>query len=53
MQRWRGHRLLGVDSSLVRLPRSATTEAALGRVEIKNHLGATGTAYPEGRMSVV
>jgi hypothetical protein len=53
LQRWRTHRLLGVDSSLVRLPRSATTESEFGLVEIKNHLGATGTAYPEGRISVV
>lgn len=53
MQRWRGHRLLGVDSSLVRLPRSETTEKEFGLVEIKNHLGVTGTCYPEGRISVV
>lgn len=53
MHRWRGHRLLGVDSSLVRLPRSATTEAEFGLVEMKNQAGATGTAYPQGRISVV
>lgn len=53
IQRWRGHRLLGLDSSLVRLPRSATTEAEFGLIEIKNHLGATGTRYPEGRISVM
>ena len=53
IQRWRGHRLVGLDSSLVRLPRSATTEKEFGLVEIKNHLGATGTAYPEARLSVV
>ncbi len=53
IQRWRGHRLIGVDSSLVRLPRSATTEAEFGLVEIKNQMGTTGTAYPEGRLSVV
>ena len=53
IQRWHGHRLVGLDSSLVRLPRSATTEQEFGLVEIKNHLGATGTAYPEGRISVV
>lgn len=53
LERWRGHRLLGLDSSLVRLPRSQTTEKEFGLVKIKNHLGATGTAYPEGRISVV
>ena len=52
IRRWRGHRLIGVDSSLVRLPRSATTEQAFGLVEIKNQTGDTGTAYPEGRLSV-
>jgi len=53
IQRWRGHRLLGLDSSLVRLPRSQSTEKEFGLVEIKNQLGATGTAYPEARISVV
>lgn len=53
LQRWRTHRLLGVDSSLVRLPRSPTTERDFGLVEVKNQLGATGTAYPEGRISVL
>jgi hypothetical protein len=39
LQRWRTHRLLGVDGSLVRLPRSQTTEREFGLVEVKNHLG--------------
>ena len=52
IRRWRGHRLVGLDSALVRLPRSATTEKEFGLVEIKNQMGATGTAYPEGRISV-
>jgi len=50
---WRGHRLYGHDSSLIRLPDSAELAAEFGRVEIKNQGGATGTAYPEGRMSVL
>jgi hypothetical protein len=53
LQRWRGHRLFGHDSSLLRLPDSAELAEEFGRVEIKNQGGATGTAYPEGRMSVV
>lgn len=53
LQCWQGHRLLGLDSSLVRLPHSQTTEKEFGLVEIKNHLGATGTRYPAGRISVV
>lgn len=50
---WRGHRLLGVDSSLLRLPRSPEMLATFGAVEVRNHLGATGTTYAEGRMSVL
>jgi hypothetical protein len=53
LRRWRGHRLLGVDSSLVRLPRSPEMLATFGAVEVRNHLGATGTIYAEGRMSVL
>jgi hypothetical protein len=53
LQRWHGHRLLGHDSSLIRLPDSAQLGQEFGRVEIKNHKGATGTAYPEGRISVL
>src|SRR5437588_1618738 len=50
---WRGHRLYGHDSSLIRLPDSVELAKEFGRVEIKNQGGATGTAYPEGRMSVL
>ena len=53
LQRWRGHRLLGVDSSLLRLPRSPEMLETFGAVEVRNHLGATGTTYAEGRMSVL
>jgi len=53
LQRWHGHRLFGHDSSLLRLPDSAELGQEFGRVEIKNHKGATGTAYPEGRISVL
>lgn len=53
LRRWRGHRLLGVDSSLLRLPRSPEMLATFGAVEVRNHLGATGTTYAEGRMSVL
>src|SRR2546421_7521232 len=53
LQRWQGHRLFGHDSSLIRLPDSLELAQEFGRVEIKNHKGATGTAYPEGRMSVL
>ena len=53
LKRWHGHRLFGHDSSLLRLPDSLELAQRFGRVEIKNHHGATGTAYPEGRMSVL
>lgn len=53
LQRWRGHRLFGHDSSLLRLPDNAELAQEFGRVEIKNHKGPTGTAYPEGRMAVL
>ena len=53
LRRWRGHRLLGQDSSLIRLPDSPELGEHFGRVVIKNHRGATGTAYPEGRLSVL
>jgi hypothetical protein len=53
LERWHGHRLFGQDSSLVRLPDSAELAQEFGRVEIKNHKGATGTAYPESRISVL
>jgi len=53
LRRWRGHRLVGVDSSLLRLPQSRELVEAFGAVEVRNHRGATGTKYAEGRMSVL
>lgn len=53
IQRWRGHRLFGVDSSLVRLPDSEELGQAFGWKESSNQNGATGTRYPEGRLSVL
>jgi len=53
VKRWRGHRLLGIDSSVVRLPHSEEMCAQFTRVEVINHHGRTGTSYPEGRISVV
>ena len=51
--RWRGHRLLGMDSSLLRLPKHEELFEQFSRVEVSNHLGSTGVCYPEGRMSVL
>src|SRR5438874_13698066 len=53
LKRWRGHRLLGVDSSLVRLPDSEELRCQFSPVQVTNHLGATGTRYAEARMSVL
>jgi len=53
IQRWRGHRLVGVDSSLVRLPGGEELGKAFGWKEAANQHGATGTRYPEARLSVV
>jgi hypothetical protein len=53
IRRWRGHRLVGFDSSLVRLPESEELGQAFGWQEVSNQNGATGTRYPEARLSVV
>jgi len=53
IKRWCGHRLLGVDSSLVRLPDSEELRCQFSPVQVTNHLGATGTGYAEARMSVL
>lgn len=53
VQRWRGHRLLGIDSSLLRLPESQELGQEFGWKEVTNQNGATGTRYPEARLSVV
>ena len=51
VQRWRGHRLLGVDSSLVRLPSHAAVGGKFGWVQCANHHGPL-ERYPQGRVSV-
>ena len=53
VRRWRGHRLLGIDSSLLRLPESQELGQTFGWKEATNQNGATGTRYPEARLSVV
>jgi|SRR5437667_406837 len=53
LQRWRGHRLLGVDSSLLRLPNTQELREQFSPVQVSNQLGKTGTCYAEGRMSVL
>jgi hypothetical protein len=53
VQRWRGHRLFGIDSSLVRLPDSEELGQEFGWKEASNQNGSTGIRYPEARLSVV
>lgn len=53
VRRWKGHRLVGVDSSLARLPNSEQLGEEFGTVQVSNQLGRTGTQYPEGRVSVI
>ena len=53
LQRWRGHRLLGVDSSVLRLPKSAELMEQFTPVEVLCQLGSTGVSYPEARISVL
>ena len=50
---WQGHRVVAFDGSLLRLPASASVQKVFGMVHVSNQSGATGTAYPEGRISVV
>ena len=52
-RRWRGHRLLGVDGSLLRLPSHPEVFALFGTVPVANHLGPTGTMYAPARLSVL
>ena len=52
-QRWRSHRLLGVDSSLLRLPDSQEVGQTFGWKVATNQHGDTGTRFPEARLSVV
>lgn len=50
---WRGHRLLGCDGSLLRLPSHEQVIEAFGAVAVANHLGDTGTRYTPARLSVL
>jgi hypothetical protein len=51
-RRWRGHRLLGIDSSVLRLPDSAALREHFGVVSCRNQHG-NNESYPEARGSVL
>jgi hypothetical protein len=52
VKRWRGHRLLGMDGALVRLPSSPVLFDEFGEVAISNQHGKHDR-YPQGRISVL
>ncbi len=52
VQRWRGHRLLAVDSSVVRLPKSQAVGKKFGWMECSQD-GGLKERYPQGRISVL
>lgn len=49
---WQGHRLVAIDSSLVRLPNQEALGQEFGWVECKNDSGQCGR-YPQARLSVL
>lgn len=49
---WKGHRLIGIDSSLLRLPNEPALGAEFGWVECSNQGGVAGR-YPQARLSVL
>jgi hypothetical protein len=50
---WRGHRLLGGDGSLLRLPSHPEVVETFGELAVANHFGDTGTRYVPARLSVL
>ncbi len=52
VQRWRGHRVLGADSSVLRLPSRAAVGAVFGWEQSSKDRG-TQERYPLGRASVI
>jgi Transposase DDE domain len=52
VRRWKGHRLVGMDSSLLTLPCQEEVGREFGWVECRNQEGACGR-YAQGRMAVL
>jgi hypothetical protein len=52
VQRWRGHRLIGIDSSLIHLPNTEAMAQEFGWVPCQNQAGQCGR-YAQGRLSVL
>jgi hypothetical protein len=51
-ERWRGHRLVAIDSSLIHLPNTEAVGREFGWVSCQNQEGACGR-YAQGRLSVL
>jgi len=52
VKRWRGHRLIGIDSSLIHLPNTEEMGQEFGLVPCQNQEGPGGR-YAQGRLSVL
>ena len=52
VERWRGHRLIGIDSSLIHLPNTEEMGQEFGWVPCQNQEGQCGR-YAQGRLSVL
>ena len=52
VERWRGHRLVGIDSSLIHLPNTPEVGREFGWVACQNQEGPCGR-YAQGRLSVL
>src|ERR1035437_2026524 len=52
VERWRGHRLIGIDSSLIHLPNTEEMGHEFGWVPCQNQEGPCGR-YAQGRLSVL
>jgi hypothetical protein len=52
VRRWQGHRLIAMDSSLIRLPKENALGEEFGWVECRNQEGAVGR-YPQARLSAL
>jgi hypothetical protein len=50
---WRGHRLLGMDSSTLRLPNNPELRAAFTAVDVLCQFGPTGVGLAQARISVL
>ena len=53
VQRWRGHRVMGIDGSVLRLPNHPELFEQFTPKEIFCEKGSTGKSYPEARISVL